>query len=364
MAISADFECGNIVVESETDADVALSIRNDSNASYFQWFYFKDTPQIGLERTYRIYNAYAASYPLAWKNYNVLASYNGEDWFRIPSYYDGSHFMWMHRAEEDAISFAFFVPYLEDQRTKLIENVSAVAHVTHRVLSKSLQGRDIDLLVFGDEGRADVAKIWVVSRQHAGEPMAEYATEAIIRKLADTNDANGKALVEKATVYVVPNMNPDGSALGNLRANSAGVDLNRIWHSPDSNTPSVSAVLAEMEKTGVDYFIDMHGDETRPYLWFIAPNATVSPQHQDVQQGYEAFIAEQFPEVQPPPQSIIDGVMPEPGLSINYIAKTYDCPAWVIELPFKETPVGDTLLAQGCMRFGRACVDAFLHVMG
>ncbi len=56
MTINADFECGNIIVESITASDVALSIRADSNAKYFQWFYFKDTPIQGIERRYRAPN--------------------------------------------------------------------------------------------------------------------------------------------------------------------------------------------------------------------------------------------------------------------------------------------------------------------
>ena len=164
--------------------------------------------------------------------FNVLASYDDETWFRIPSYYDGSHLIWSHRAEQEQISFAFFVPYLSERRANLINQVSAESHVQHQILGKTLKGNNIDLLVFGDESRTDAKTIWIVSRQHAGEPMAEYATEAIILRLADTDDADAQSILEQATVYIVPNVNPDGSALGNLRANSAGVDLNRIWDNP------------------------------------------------------------------------------------------------------------------------------------
>ena len=34
---------------------------------------------------------------------------------------------------------------------------------------------------------------------------------------------------ELCTVYVIPNMNPDGSVRGHLRTNAAGANLNREW---------------------------------------------------------------------------------------------------------------------------------------
>jgi murein tripeptide amidase MpaA len=365
MTISADFECGNIIVESKTASDVALSIRADSNAKYFQWFYFKDTPIKDIERRYRIYNAYAASYHKAWGQYNVLASYDEKEWFRIPTYYDGSHLIWSHRAEQEQISFAFFVPYLAERRANLIKQVRSLSHVSHSVLGKTLQGNDSDLLVFGDESRTDVKKIWIVSRQHAGEPMAEYATEAIILRLTDTNDTEAQKLLEKATVYIVPNVNPDGTALGNLRANSAGVDLNRIWDNPKEDAIEVKLIVDKIAETGVDYFIDVHGDEERPFIWIIQPDVEFSAEIGAKQDQFVQYLADhhQENELQDPPTEIVGVEGLQLGMSINTISTLYNCPAWTVELPFKETPVGDTLLEDGCLRFGRLCVDALLTVI-
>ena len=360
MPIDSAFECGNIVVQSETIADAALTIRPDTNADYFQWFYFKDTPQIGVEKTYRIYNASSASYPAAWAEYDALASYDEVTWFRVPSQYDGTHFMWTLKPEQNSVSFVFFPPYRAQRRADLIAEVSGQSHVTHRELGKTLEDRPLDLLVFGDEARTDVKQIWIIGRQHAGEPMAEFATEGMIRRLADEADSVVQKVLEQATVYIVPNTNPDGSAAGNLRANPAGIDLNRAWHARDRNTPEITCILYAMQDKGVDYFLDIHGDEARPYLWFISPG---NPQHMHVQKGFEAHLAQTFKEIQPPPSEIIEGVMPEKGLAINHIAKLYDCPAWVVELPFKVTPVGDTLLEEGCMKFGSTCVDGLVYLL-
>ena len=69
MRIEADFECGNVIVEKLTDAEAHLSIRADSNAKFFQWFYFRVTGEAGILRTFNLTNAHAASYPQAWNGY-------------------------------------------------------------------------------------------------------------------------------------------------------------------------------------------------------------------------------------------------------------------------------------------------------
>ncbi len=67
---------------------------------------------------------------------------------------------------------------------------------------------------------------------------------------------------ERAVFYIVPNMNPDGAALGLTRCNGAGANLNREWQSPSlERSPEVVHIRARMEATGVDFCLDVHGDE-------------------------------------------------------------------------------------------------------
>jgi hypothetical protein len=111
----------------------------------------------------------------------------------------------------------------------------------------------------------------------------------------------------------------------------------------------------------VDYFLDLHGDETRPYIWIVMPGVSMSPETNRQVRWFELELARLNAEIQPPPPSI-QGVSAgdDLGMSINYLAATYDCPAWTPELPFKEpVPGDDSMLADGCIRFGRTCVAAF-----
>ena len=71
-------------------------------------------------------------------------------------------------------------------------------------------------------------------------------------------------------LYIVPNMNPDGSYRGNLRTNAAGANLNREWMTPSMEaSPEVFLVKNKIMETGCDLFLDVHGDEALPYV-FVA----------------------------------------------------------------------------------------------
>src|SRR5690606_23531050 len=109
-------------------------------------------------------------------------------------------------------------------------------------------------------------KIWVIGRQHPGETMAEWLIEGMLERLLDRNDPVARTLLEKASFHVVPNMNPDGSRRGHLRTNAAGTNLNRAWAAPSmEKSPEVFLIRERMQSRGVDFSLDVHGDEELPY---------------------------------------------------------------------------------------------------
>ena len=80
-----------------------------------------------------------------------------------------------------------------------------------------------------------------------------------------------------ATLHIVPNVNPDGSYLGNLRSNATGVNLNREWANPSLDRSPVFCVRHLMEQSGVDLCIDVHGDEGLPYNFFLLSHRNPFP---------------------------------------------------------------------------------------
>ena len=92
MMISSRFDGGNIeCIDCSDPAAVTLEIRKDNQSDFYQWFYFRASGVGDLECRYLIRNAAGAAYTRGWENYQAVASYDREFWFRVPTRYDGEN---------------------------------------------------------------------------------------------------------------------------------------------------------------------------------------------------------------------------------------------------------------------------------
>ncbi len=268
MRISANFDGGNIqVISLDNKDDIRLAIRPDQGGEFYQWFNFRFEGQVGNSYTLNIINAGSASYPKGWENYQAVASYDRQHWFRLPTKYDDGKLSINVELDADAIQIAYFAPYSYERHLDLLSAVQVHPEVSLEHLGLTLDGRDLTLVKVGD-GDNSKRNIWITARQHPGETMAEWLVEGLLYRLLDSDDPVSKQLLDKANFYVVPNMNPDGSVRGHLRTNAAGVNLNREWQTPSlEKSPEVYHVVQKMKETGVDLFYDVHGDEGLPYVF-------------------------------------------------------------------------------------------------
>lgn len=340
IQISCNFHAGAIEVLSLDRADdIRLNIRKDNAADFLQWFYFRVTGAAGQGLRLRLQNAAAAAYVQGWPDYQAVASYDRRHWFRVPTRFDGQELVIEHAPECDSVYYAYFEPYSHERHLDLLAGFATNAAVRTERLGATLDGRDLDLLIVGDEqpGRP---KVWVIARQHPGETMAEWFAEGMLQRLLDQADPVGRRLLATATVYVVPNMNPDGSVRGNLRTNAAGANLNREWLEPTpERSPEVWLVRRKMEATGVDLFLDIHGDESIPYV-FLAGTEGVPGFSGNIAVLQAAFKA-QFLSASPDFQTEFGYDKDAPGeanltMATNYVGERFRCLAFTLEMPFKD----------------------------
>ena len=159
------------------------------------------------------------------------------------------------RPETQCMYFAYFEPYSWEQHLDLLGSATTSALVTQEHLGLTLQGRDMTLLRVTDADAAtplsEKKKVWVIGRQHPGETMAEWFIEGFLERLLDSADSVSRKLLQQCVFCVVPNMNPDGAVLGNLRTNAAGANLNREWLEPSmERSPEGFLVRQKMLYTG------------------------------------------------------------------------------------------------------------------
>src|SRR5690606_17733047 len=150
-----------------------LRIKKDNQSDFYQWFHFRLETQAQVEHGFELQDLAKSAYPEGWKDYDVVASYDREEWFRIPAEFDGDTLRFKVIPEQRSMYFAYFAPYSYDRHLDLLHQAQMNFNCELETLGSTLDNNDISLLTIGepDEGKK---KIWIIARQHPGETMAEW----------------------------------------------------------------------------------------------------------------------------------------------------------------------------------------------
>jgi murein tripeptide amidase MpaA len=371
MQISANFDSGNIdVISAKDPSNIELAIKKDNQSAFYQWFHFKLHNTEHTEHVMHLTNAGKSAYVDGWKDYQAVASYDRQHWFRVPTEFDGENLTITFTPEYDATYFAYFAPYSYERHQDLIHSAQLDIDCQLQVLGQTLDGRDMSVLKVGEEGEGKKV-IWLTARQHPGESMAEWFMEGFIDRLLDEDDGVARSLLNSAVFYLVPNMNPDGSARGHLRTNAKGVNLNREWQTPTmENSPEVYLVREKMLATGVDMHLDIHGDEALPFN-FVAGSEGV-PSYNERIKGLEDKFKNVLLAITPEFQDDKGYDKDEPGqanltVAANWVGEQFKCLAYTVEMPFKDNNLlPDYSVGWSDERsslFGRDFLTAIYHVV-
>lgn len=372
MQITSNFDSGNIeVIRIDKDTnEIRLRIRKDTNSDFLQWFHFRLTGAQKKECKISITNAGKTSYPKGWESYNVVASYNREDWFRVSTSFSDGDLNFKIRPLFNSVYFAYFTPYSYERHLDLIHQAQLAMDVKMEIVGKTYEGRDMEMLVIG-KPRKNKKVIWVIARQHPGESMAEWFIEGFLERLLDNNDPVSRKILEDAYFYVVPNMNIDGSIAGNLRSSASGANLNREWQKPTKKySPEVFYVRKKMDETGINLILDVHGDEELPYNFIAAAEGI--PGYNDYLATMEKKFIDQWMETCPDFQDTHKYPLDKPGqanmtLCTNQCAQRWGCLALTIEMPFKDNAnMPDPIYGWSDVRskmLGASVLNPVLHVL-
>ncbi|WP_250534220.1 M14-type cytosolic carboxypeptidase [Caballeronia sp. AZ10_KS36] len=348
ISITSNFDAGAIdIIDASNPANVRLRVRPDTNADFAQWFYFRVSGARGERLVMTFENAAQCAFPDGWRDYRAVASYDRVNWFRVPTQYDGRVLTIEHTPDFDRVYYAYFEPYSEERHSEFLGAVQQMPHATLTELGRTVENRPMSLLTLGltDEAAARPKKnVWIIARQHPGETMAEWFVEGLVKRLAGWGDWSGdpvaRALFDRAVFHIVPNMNPDGSVLGNLRTNAAGANLNREWMEPSAErSPEVLVVRDAIRATGCDMFFDIHGDEAIPHV-FVAGSEMLpafTEQQAKEQKAFVQFFKQASPDFQEV-HGYESGKYREDALKLasKYMSNEYKCLSLTLEMPFKD----------------------------
>jgi murein tripeptide amidase MpaA len=340
IEISSAFDSGNIEVLQVSGASAVLAIRRDRNSDFFQWFHFRVSGAKGRELELRLTGLAAAAYPMGWPGYRACVSEDRQYWGRADTAWDEKRdhgtLTIRYTPTSDVCWFAYFAPYSMERHHDLIAEGAASEGVDYRCLGHSLDGQPIDCLEMGE----GPVQVWLYARQHPGESMAEWWMEGALECLTDPADPIGRTLRRRCRLHLVPNANPDGSRRGHLRTNAVGVNLNREWDAPSAErSPEVVALRSAMDASGVDFSMDVHGDESIAAVFLAGFEGIPSLKEEQLAgfRRYREILARRTPDFQtrrgypvtPPGKANL-------AMSTSQLAERFGCVAMTLEMPFKD----------------------------
>jgi murein tripeptide amidase MpaA len=124
-----------------------------------------------------------------------------------------------------------------------------------------------------------------------------------------------------------------------------------------------------MQETGVDFFLDVHGDEALPHNFISGAEGT--PSWSDATAKRQQRYVDALLAASPDFQTTHGYPVPDPGdanmtMAGNWVAEAFGCLSMTLEQPFKDT--ADTPHPMGwsperCRKFGHAQLDALRAVL-
>lgn len=403
VSVSSAFDAGNIDLVEQRDA-VRLRIRPDPHTeledkTHMQWFAFRSTldtgGQPGATTIYEIENAGDCSFPQAWVGSEVVVSHDRKSWWRVDStQYDEASgtlsWEWEHTASQPSAYFAYFDLYPYERQLDLVARCAAATLSAPGLqvasIGQTLDGRELDLITVG----TGPLSAWVIHRQHPGESQAGFFAEGLLSRLLGLHtggevDGLTRRLLEQFTWHVLPSMNPDGASRGHLRTNALGANLNREWGPTGEyaaptlgRSPEVYHALAKMQVTGVDLFIDVHGDEALPFAFLAGCEGTYTwgPRLEALHGAFVGAYARANPDMQAAfgyePDLPMKGNL---AVASNAVGQRFDALSLTLEMPFKDNaanprshrkcPGGGGYRGfdgQRCAMLGASLLDAAAHV--
>ena len=346
-------ENGNRVVLLRLQHDVYTELEKKAHMQYFAFRSTVSNLNGEMNVVYNIENAKEASYAEAWSGSTVFYTKTVTDsnsWRRVlDTVYDKhtGQLTWSFNHDRNgSVYFSYFPPFTYEQHLSLVDRCAAVAKVES--LGRTHDGREMECVQCGTGDKV----CWIIHRQHPGETMAEYFAEGLLTRLLGLDsdgvvDGMARRVLGMYRFFIVPCMCPDGAVRGHLRTNSVGANLNREWADhgeykapTKERSPEVYSVLKKMDETGVDMFLDIHGDEEIPYNFLCGAENTKhwGPRLMNLHGAFLAAFCRANSDMQQPvgyPAPTDDRPAPR-NIATSAIANRFNCLAATLEMPFKD----------------------------
>jgi len=206
-----------------------------------------------------------------------------------------------------------------------VDWASTLPNINHDLLGYSVQNRPI----YKIESSSD-SKQWLVilGRLHPPEVTGALALQPFVETLMANTDL-AATFRQQYNVLVIPNLNPDGVAMGNWRHNANGFDLNRDWISlAQPETKLVHQYLQSLVSKGhkIEFALDFHSTQQDVFYTMPVDYGVENPYFVT---HWLAALAQAMPDFK---VVIKPGNKPNNGVSKQYFADNYNVHAVTYEM--------------------------------
>lgn len=352
--IRTDFESGNFIVQKRNNEEIIGSIYKDMNNKDFQWFYFFIENIEKKPVKIRIKDILQSSYPSAWQGYQVcIADINRNHWERVDTQIDGQDLIFTLPTKNKQYYVSYFIPYSLSKHCLINKQFENLNTLLNQFTINTRQQREVPIFQMGRMNAAKQKNIWIIGRQHPGETIVGWFMEKLARIFTLRPNFLDR-LFQQYQFFIVPNVNPDGVALGTHRTNGHGIDPNRDWFEPTIlNCPEIKGIRDVMQKFPPYIFLDIHGDERTLHPYMLVNSETIFLEQQDFLDRlcfYNSLL-----EIRKQSSEIID-------LSIgrHFVSHCYQAFSMTLELPCQYHKNMTHDLIKVANQAALSCLKAFL----
>ncbi|MEM9362613.1 MAG: M14 family metallopeptidase [Bacteroidota bacterium] len=209
-----------------------------------------------------------------------------------------------------------------------VDSLSINSYIKSYEIGRSHEKRPIHLMEIAGPSSQKKA-VMVITRQHPPEVTGFLAMKSFIETISGSSE-QAKEFRDEFTIFVVPNVNPDGVDNGHWRHNMGGIDLNRDWQNFNQpETKSIRKFLEKKAEEGYDFVFGVDFHSTWDDIYYPL-DTTVTGQKGKIVFDWIKQIENRLPQKE-------SNVKPSDKLSPTMVSRTYffvehDMPAIVFEL--------------------------------
>lgn len=360
VAIRSDFPGGNVDVTRNEGSSVQVAPDLRGDKPWFYWCFEAKSSKPGRV-TFTFPEKVIGFKDGAIGNQGPAVSTDfGETWLWMGmEQVDGSSFVYDFRDEGERVRFAVSIPYVQKEFDSFLERNDGNTHLKSTVLTKSLKGRDVELLQIGKPGPG-VKPVLVTGRHHASETIASYVLEGFIQAAMSGSPA-GKEFRSRYVLFAVPFVDKDGVEQGDQGKNRKPHDHNRDY-GDNSIYPEVRAIRKLDQKHDFRFALDFHCPTLvmpdHQVMYFVGGKTNPRYNFDNVTE-FAGWIRKGLPKSAPtgPLVWLRDKTAPAPMNSTYFGFKANSIMAATIEIPF--APPGKATDAESCRNYGKVMLEAW-----